>query len=104
MSAIVISDQDEDWFTNSRAWSMIVDRARRRLDSADLGTFDQHVDTIGVDFTGIEVDQRRPVAQWLLAAVEELNGPAAAGQGWDTEANRSHLAELEVMLRRMVQT
>jgi hypothetical protein len=101
MSAIVISDEDENWFTNSRAWSILVDRARRRLDGANLEIFDNHVDIIGVDFTCIEANQRRQVAQWLLHPVEELCGSSAAEEGWDTEVSRNHLRALATMLRRM---
>jgi len=101
MSAIVTSPEDEDWFTNSHSWSIIMDRARQEVEAGKHDEFDKHASTIGVNFRFIEPPQRPQVARWLLRAVEALAGPEAAEHGWATEANRAHLEELAVMLRRI---
>jgi hypothetical protein len=96
MSAIVTDDRDVDWYTNGRSWSIIRERAERDLDPAQLETFREHVDTVGVMFSLIDEPERRDVARWLLRAVESLDNPE-----WDDERNRAHLEELAVMLRAM---
>jgi hypothetical protein len=101
MSAIVTSPEDHDWYTNSRSWSIILDQAMRELAPAERDEFVKHAGPIGLNFRFVDEPQRTQVAGWLLRAVEALSGPEAAGQGWDDENNRAHLAELAVMLRPM---
>lgn len=103
MSAIVTSDRDEDWFTNSRAWSIILERAAANLDAKQLEEFKQHVNTIGVDFTLVDPLLRPKIALWLIAAVEALHDSGAEEQGWGSKGDQIHLAELISMLRRMVE-
>jgi hypothetical protein len=101
MSAIVTSPEDEDWYINSRGWSIILDRAMRDLTPAERDEFVKHADSIGLNFRFVDEPQRPRVALWLLRAVEALSGPEAAGQGWDDDDNRAHLEELAVMLRQL---
>jgi hypothetical protein len=104
MSAIVTSDEDEDWFTNSRAWSIILERVRRRLSDTDFAEFANHADTIGLNFLLMDAAKRRQVALWLLEPVEDLCGEGGAEEGWDTPSDKAHLGALAVMLRRIAQT
>jgi hypothetical protein len=101
VSAIVTSDEDEDWFVNNRGWSIILDCAMRHAEPEKRNDYEKYTNPIGIDFTFIDPPKRPEVAQWLLRAVEALCGPEAAEQGWDTEKDRAHLEELAVMLRRM---
>ena len=102
MSALVTSDEDEDWYTNSRAWSIILEVAMASI-SPDLRTeYAGHVNSIGVDFTLIDSSKRSEVAHWLLSAVEHLRGPLAIQEGWDTERDLSHLGELSEILRGVI--
>jgi hypothetical protein len=103
MSAIVTSPEDEDWYTNSRSWSIILDRAMRDLTSTERDEFVKHAGPIGVNFRFVDEPERPRVARWLLRAVEALAGPEAAEHDWATDANRSHLEEVAVMLRRIAQ-
>jgi hypothetical protein len=101
MSAIVTSPEDEDWYTNSRSWSIILDHAMRELTPAEQDEFSKHAGPIGLNFRFVDEPQRPQVARWLLRAVEALSGPEAAGQGWADDSNRAHLNELAVMLRQL---
>lgn len=101
MSAIVTSDEDEDWFTNSYTWLTILERAFNALDPELHDKYDAYADSIGADFLLMPVEVRAPVARWLLHTVEELLGPAGAEYGWDKERDREHLGRLADMLRRM---
>jgi hypothetical protein len=102
MSAVVTSDENEDWFTNSHTWAIIIERAQDGLTSNDKKEFEEHVNTIGIDFTLIDKEKRRQISRWLLQSVEALCGPAGAEEGWDNEVNKNHLKALAVMLRRMM--
>ncbi|KAB8187610.1 hypothetical protein [Microbispora catharanthi] len=97
------SDDGVDWFTNSRTWSIILERAMRVVDQAKRTEYARHADKIGIDFTLIDAENRPEIAQWLLETIEALSGPEAAEHGWDTEADKSHLQDLAAMLRRMAQ-
>ncbi len=103
MSAIVTSDEDVDWFTNSRAWSIILERAMRAVDQTKRAEYEWHANTVGIDCTLIDAKNRPEIAQWLLETVEALSGPEAAEHDWDTEADKKHLQDLAAMLRRMAQ-
>lgn len=101
MAAIVTSDEDEDWFTNSRGWSIILERAMRDVEPGRHEEFEKYTNPIGIDFTFIDESNRRDVARWLLGAVQALCGPEGDQHGWAGERSRSHLQELATMLRRM---
>lgn len=102
MSALVTSDEDQDWYTNSRTWSIILEYAAAPLDAGTRSELEQYANTIGIDFTLIEVSKRSQLANWLLVAVNELQGPLAAQYGWDTDRDRSHLRELSKILEGVV--
>jgi hypothetical protein len=102
MSAIVVSDIDENWFTNSYSWSIILDLGMARLDAEKRDEYEWFANTIGMNFTSIDASKRREAAEWLLGVVDDLQGPLGAEYNWDTEKDRSHLAELSTMLRGII--
>ena|SRR5581483_3894533 len=94
MSALVTSDEDEDWYTNSRTWSIILERAMAPLDMPARSEYERYANAIGIDFTLIEVSKRAQLASWLLAVIDDLQGPLASVYGWDTGRDRARLREL----------
>ncbi|MFI9787665.1 hypothetical protein ACIHEI_29790 [Kitasatospora sp. NPDC051984] len=101
MSAIVTSEDGEDWFTNSYGWHTICELAMERLAPAVRDEYQRYASSIGVDFSTLDQPKRAEVAGWLLAVVDELRGARAAEFGWDTERDRAHLSKLSDLLRPM---
>ncbi len=103
MSAIVTSDQGEDWYTNSFTWQTILDRAFSGLDERQADEYRAYANTVGADFELMPARIRPEVARWLLSTVEELLGPAGGEYGWDKPNDQQHLGGLASMLRRMAE-
>ncbi|GAA1999771.1 hypothetical protein [Catenulispora subtropica] len=101
MSAIVVSDEGDDWFTNSYTWSTILEIAFGAIEQEQRDRYRKYANTIGADFELMPEEVRPEIAGWLLAAIEDLLGPAGAEHGWDKPSDREHLGELAGMLRRM---
>ena len=101
MSAIVTSDKDEDWFTNSYTWLTILERAFDALPQERHDEYEGYANPIGANFMLMPAEVRPSVARWLLGTVDDLLGPAGAEYGWDKERDRAHLAELATMLRQI---
>lgn len=103
MSALVSTPDGRDWYTNNRAWSIILDRFFQEVGPEKRDEFEWYANTVGINFPLMDPEKRPAVAQALLRTAEALAGPEAAEHGWDDDSNRTRLEELAVMLRQMTQ-
>jgi hypothetical protein len=102
MSAVVSFGGGEVWFTNSRAWGLILEEGMGRLDAKTRDEFEWYADSIGIDFTEIESDKRAGVAAWLLGVIDDLRGELGASFGWNTEEDKVHFDQLSELLRELL--
>jgi hypothetical protein len=103
MSAVVVTPDDQDWYTNNQSWTIILDRFFQEVGPEKQDEFEWYADTIGINFSLIDEAKRAPVAQALLRTVEALTGPEAAEHGWDDDTNRIHLGKLAALLRPIIE-
>lgn len=102
MSATIKSDNGELWFTNSRAWSLILEEGMRRLDTETRDEYEWYADSVGIDFSEIQDDKRRAVARWLLGVVDDLKGELGVDLGWNNQGDHVHFDELSEMMRDLL--
>lgn len=102
MSAVVSFGGGEVWFTNSRAWGLILEEGMGRLDAKTRDEFEWYADSVGIDFAGIEDSKRAGVAAWLLGVIDDMRGELGASLGWNTEKDRVHFDQLAELLRDLL--
>jgi hypothetical protein len=101
VSAIVTSDEDRNWFTNSLTWLTILEAAMESVEADKREEYEWYADSLGIDFTLIPPLKRVELARWLLPTIERFCGEEGVRHGWASDRDRAHLQDLADMLRHM---